>query len=1195
MKSHYRLAFVLAAMTVAGVSYEDLMVQASEGEISDAITVEQPIMEGAPDEAGQPLENTSPNNDSQATSEETAQPADPIEENKESEPTISPQPTGSDNSTVGVTSPSTSQENKSITLEELETELGVAVKDSVNELRRLNNLPSLEIDDSLQVAAKKLVNKEPTSPAFIKEYKNPHALDGKLAREENFKQLDVNNQEILASANHLKTSVKTIDLKNKSFRQLADDLVNRWFLDISDPMFSHRKQLLVKDWNLTGIGLKLTPTTLIGDYHNDGLKDDQGHTIRQIMDLDLYDGFDIHLTQYYGSDQKISSTEGPIYGTTLASFRDFVKAQVGQSETNPVTNQEVEFKEEQAKIILDGLSEYLNDKNDNKFNSQPKGQYSWQELARALRDYHFPDNNDYLNESLKAEIHRLFVKENGEDHDFQPGSFNELTIKRNDQKALKFLVSYEQDKFNYIEIPLESTGDINDQFARVRQNVFKDKDSAELYGRAIVSIQGSDDYYYDIFPTNHSNQTLYTVWFSKKRDLDETSKEYIERWLINPFIYGVTSEEDRQRFNQYRNHLLNKIRGLKYEEDVNGHIRILEGTPLIKENLDYNWHSDSGRDKFISKDGSSHAPYRDLAYTTPFLGEGPSYLIDVYKRENTPNLYGEKNLAEMELKRLLSDYSQLPDYAKYEQAENLFSDTVLKNIKTPDDYLALFTGRIERQAHMAGNPYYAYVYPKYWDHFKESYSEDFTRGKWATEEDKLLIADLPEGIDIKDHSYRDKEGTLRGQVFFDPNQVFFPKEFRFKQIKERLDAEPGATAIQVTKDEVKYKDNLSLKLGNFYLTMKNDDKLSKKAANYSQLEDAIAAGEAYVEGNPGWYYDIIKFGDKYLLSYGENRLESRWNPDNFHFTSYQVANEFADYIKEQPNVAIYEYDIVPLKQGYSNIAFQIQTKNIEYIDDSKRLLFVPEVLNSDNAGVGGQNIESKGNLADIYKEFQKNGQTSVEAEEVKPEEAIPEEKPGETEKEVKPKEETNHTPTWPNSKTNWEWEPLTKTTSSKRRVIAQGSQDREGLSTQQNHFASADQSVNYHISPTASSTKLPGQLYLELSDKVFSQLVTHLIQDYLQAQGDFSQDLAKRFAYLFEVQLVFKDVSQETLSEPARAELVLKEGEEVDQVVRYDVDQDEILETLDFQVEETRDEAGRLIKILSFEVTASGYYGVVLK
>ncbi|MGX7107252.1 CAP domain-containing protein [Hutsoniella sourekii] len=1082
MKSHYRLAFVLAILTITGMAAEDVLAMESGADVETSVNHQPQSVQGTVEEAPSEALNIPV-----AEGVTRSQPVEVFATDSES----------AESSIVEVTS---------LRVADVEAELSSAIQHSVNELRAHNNQETLQIDSQLQEAADKLVKTDPIGSESDR--KDPHANDDQYARQAGFQQSNIRQEAVPVVANHAKVTYTFDQIRARNFKQLADDFVNKWFLDLSDSNKNHRKQLLVPDWNLTGIGVSITPRIIVEEVKSEHMLDKYRLLVNQELQAKLIDGFDISVTQYFGSSRPIQSTHGLEEGVSLNSYDAYVLSQVGVKEWNPSESKFTEVSAEEANHILIEQRE----RNIGAVINYPAYQESNPEAKDFFESLRANQNNILSNDvlsQLDKELEQIIDWR----HHYQPGSQNLLSILYSEDVIGQRKVVYKDGKLEYHVIDRDLQREIDNRYSRISSNLFNTKEDAEAYGKTVVEELGEEDYYYDLRPYyEDGNVDHYSVWFKRKRPLDLTSKI--------GFTKGELGTDD-----------LKKFRSLKYTIDSNSKIVISEETPVIYEDYPLLKLDRVGTRTGVKGFISAYYWLRIL-HGASSESIHASESVSAYQRNPNIKFYASQQEAKQVADLMLSNYEYLPEYAK--DASELFSPEQLKSVKSKDDYLDLFTSYID--------PYnFIVIYPKYWDELRD------LKFKSIKSAHDFIKNNIIEGLDIYLWRNTDEEYGF----ILENEQILFTKEARM----EAMDLiKPSVRSIIVSKNPPRYGVPHVFKIGEFYFIQERDEfnDIIQSRVAYGSFEEAMEAGQAYVASRPEYVYDIFQVDDSYVVTYGKNLVESRWNPDRLSFNDRVTAQEMAEYIRSLPVVKKFDYQIVP-NGGYGG-NFKIRTDSIEFTDDYNGYLLVPAYLFSGNAGVDGEHFTGENQIVDFFSHLRRENQPTPSQPGVV---LVPSESPR-----IVPDDEN-------------------------RTIVAVESTHNVGLNprpmigaTTPDSQAQGDSSI-YQL----------GSLQVKLTPLGLSEVVQVLLEDYREVQDKFKDT----FAYLYNIQFVFGDVSQESLSEPAQAEIVLADGQEVDQVLRYDVVEEQILEELDFEVIDDFDSQGRLVRKLVFEVSVSGYYGVVLK
>ncbi|MGX7107253.1 CAP domain-containing protein [Hutsoniella sourekii] len=1194
MKSHYRLAFVLATMAAAGVSHETVHASENDPTSENNVTIES-------GELSNNLPNTlDPSDKDSLNTEDTLQISQEIELN---------------------------QEEQAI-LNKVEQNFGLAVEETVNNLRDRNGLNKLEHNDQLQVAAEKLVQDKPTGGQFSEAVQrelgdNPEIAIADQLGKEKAKDL-VNNapthlldhyyaersgfntkQGQYIAANHLQTTYILKDLASKNLEQVVHDIINRWFVDLSDPNHNHRNQMLDPNWTQTAVGVKINPLIKSGNIQINEMLDKLDIPLLREFNIDINSAYEINVTQYFGKTRKgdvpFHEIDTPV---SLPTLPIYVYEQIGKEETNPNTNSVKKIMDKKEADEILGAFEIPQSDGDS-FLEIPTDNWNKMLGISLLNN----QNHDILHRP-KALIN-AYVKSKISPT-YELGSKNILSINFNGKNVSQQQIARQADQFIFSPIDYEENLDINRNYAKVSENDFSSYKEAEQ--SAIDFLKSSNDYlnnYFYLIQTRRQNikgDLSYSVQFAEKKPLDLTSKIFLEKYvgksLAPKITYGEfdTDEKKIAELQRQIESLLRPIKGLKENDykiivdikdnQLTGIVRFKPDIPVVIENRPLNDLNIAGYPFDRDTRLKNYMNISDSEGMIRYLGDSRLLnefeLISAYREDFTVPMFSSKQRAENYMNDILNGLAPLPEYlAKVSSLIHSRNDLV----GYIDDHFGWVDSDVESSEDVAGTSkpytkYYAVIYPKLWSEYRDRRfksseeahqfaSERLSGFLWSITYDPTTLPD-PFANESDSRSYQ-------WMIQINPKQLFWSKDVAESNHKLLTSTDPR---VYVTSKDIieefkkspyrliRTPDEKGLhpylftyhssvpsmyhvfKMGDMYVTLSQNlwDSGQTVLKAYGDEKSAIQAGEKYLRDHPDASFDIFKFEGTYFLSIGRNRIESRWSPDNLSFINRTDAKKFADFISNYRDVKEFEYDIVPILSDegtpFRQDNYRIVTRKILFNGDKASLRLILEYLYSGNSGVGGQHIETKNQLRKIADELrQKNVSTS--------------------------KLETDY--------------------QREEEFVIQAAKQSEYLmpsiggspvypSNQESHAPSTLAEVNQSVYQL-------GRLQVKLTPLGLSEVVQVLLEDYLEIQAKFKD----KFAYLYNIQLIFSDISQEVLSEPAQAEILLKEGEEVDQVLRYDLEEDQVLEELEFEVIDDFDDQGKLVRKLVFEVHTSGYYGIILK
>ncbi|MGX7107254.1 hypothetical protein ACWOBE_05560 [Hutsoniella sourekii] len=103
------------------------------------------------------------------------------------------------------------------------------------------------------------------------------------------------------------------------------------------------------------------------------------------------------------------------------------------------------------------------------------------------------------------------------------------------------------------------------------------------------------------------------------------------------------------------------------------------------------------------------------------------------------------------------------------------------------------------------------------------------------------------------------------------------------------------------------------------------------------------------------------------------------------------------------------------------------------------------------------------------------------------------------------------------------------------------------------------------------------------------------VKDLFHPNQSIDPALVDRFDYLYRVEFIREEEKIKELEDELEGLFVLGEGEEVGQVVRYDLDNQEIVDELDFEVIDDLEVEDKMVRHISFKISQAGCYGIILK
>ena len=103
------------------------------------------------------------------------------------------------------------------------------------------------------------------------------------------------------------------------------------------------------------------------------------------------------------------------------------------------------------------------------------------------------------------------------------------------------------------------------------------------------------------------------------------------------------------------------------------------------------------------------------------------------------------------------------------------------------------------------------------------------------------------------------------------------------------------------------------------------------------------------------------------------------------------------------------------------------------------------------------------------------------------------------------------------------------------------------------------------------------------------------VEDLFHPNQTIDPALVDQFDYLYRVEFIREEEKIKELEDELEGLFVLEEGEEVDQVVRYDLDKQEVIDELDFEVIDDPEVEDKMVRHISFKMSHAGCYGIILK
>ena len=960
-------------------------------------------------------------------------------------------------------------------LKDVEAEIANAIIQRVNDLRVLNGLNKLEKNQSLEEAANTLVNQHPISEDFIAKNGGVHNLDTTTAKEAGF-------QSDYVPANHLYTEYTLENLQNLDLKTLASDFVNKWYLDLADTQKLHRQQMLTKDWTQTGVGVDILPKVMVGDYSNEYLKSKFGDTVATKTIVELLDGFQIHVTQYFGNQDKsaTNSTVGLNQSVSLENYESFIKNQVGKEELNPNTGIKVLLDSQTANQEI-ALQSKINQTHGTELQDlinkplEIAGPFSEETLMAHLKLTREPLNEGSLTEQLKSQIlEKLQQDQSGTDIKVVELTKNQSTlsqwklVNQNGQKDL---------------IPLSTnqsqTRPADKQFSMTPSNIFNSRDEAIQYGQQMLA--DKPNYYFSLAKMADGK---YSVWFTEKMVLRQDTKYILEHEAL---------------YKRYAEDLIQDLAKMYVDFTAEVYVR-----PDQRSAQDYD--RDGIVDTLYGIRINPSTPTQDLGLSLP---ETDAWM-SLYK----PLGKGEQDMVFEEADGLVSTHTlsvSLPWDAKYvplyysegSMASNYYSNGIIEQHFINQDIL--------------NNPYY-----KSYELAKQAANSSGLTSNYK-------IIRMPLGYTYINTNKQNTNIPERTNVYLATN--------------------PNTLANSIDNYANYYKLRYDIfELGGLYMATLYPESMPNPA-NESYFDDkdkAIIAAQEYLSSHPDTYYDIFRVDDKYIVRYANNRLETRWVPDAMFFQNDSEADQFANFISKQ--VRTYDYEVVPDRYGF----YKIKTNCIVYFDDQDGLLLIPQYLSSGNSGILGQDTGYGTQLADVYAKFRRQAVGNTD----------PQPTPG-------PIDDLN---LWnedgAGSDNAWNYLPNTPIVSAVENI--QTNSPVVGASQ-----AQAAILQNLGLSMTGLSSNQADQqdlmmrrIRLVMKESNLNQWINFLLTNLFAPDQTSHDHLKEAFDLLYQLEVLFKDSTQTEFAEPVPVEVVLFQGEEVDQVVEMNPSTNEELGTIGFQVEE---------------------------
>lgn len=1085
--------------------------------------------------------------------------------------------------------------SETITLSEVESVMGEAVIDVVNNLREINGLNRLNQNDALTKAAKELVALKPISDEFKETYGDAHAQDQVIADKHGY-------QSDFTPANHLHLEVKLSDYQGKSLTEIASQFVNKWYLDMSNPDLAHRKQMLTKAWQETGIGVSIAPKFILGDLKNTNIKSKFGDVIVSKNTLELLDGFDIHISQYFGSTEAKKDYRYVDRSVSLPNYADYVESQIGQTEVNPMTGQEVTLDSDTARreIRRQRWDNYLGNQPEELLTVSVEAEIETKILNRLLSTKS-SFNSIIIEDLLQKEI---LNKLNDELTLTEWSSPHTLIIEKDQEILGQWKLSP-----NMGQLALSPYIDNSqpNQSITNQPKIFETNEAAIEYGERVI--RQYPDHYLTLVRMRDGK---IATWFPEKQIMTEELKL--------TFNSVVAHQAD---ILALKHDLAQIFKGFEAE--------IIQAPESIQKNKDlfYSYNDGDNNPKVYQLKISENTPivYGDISLSEIYNDISKKYdivwpIYNVYHPEDldltTPLTPGDflTNIQPDKFDQLITSYREP-------------SDMVMHDYYTFLDipYNALYINRtlyLEQSFPSAKKLSRLSHYLLYWNQYLDLIKENkpellendyfvltnlsniFTKNYYDTVKDTLDKSEALASI----QKLRDRYGdTFTIGIKREP-YYFYPKWIKTENTKHLEGIFSDKNNIYMFSDEdsiiadsklynlynlgvwisgdsdMVHQDGYHVyKMGDMYSVeyipaFKEDDGIRYA---YESLDQAITAAKTYVETNPKLFYDIFKVDDTYIVKYSENRIQTRWNPDNMYFDQSTNAEKFAQYIASQ--VREFDYEIIPDRIGY----YRIQTNKILFKDDQDGLFLIPEYIGTGNSGSLGQNMTPDGlNLTDMYQEFRRKPGTT---------------QPGTTQ------------PVAPNFPIVDDQSPM---------VFAEDDKIKGENSGETKIHANPSNSnapIKYRLKSQPQKSSHRGQanqtsvesrfsrVRFNPSKSVLEQIMNVIITDLISQTLDLSDEVKTRFDLFHHIELMFKDLSDQELSEPMDVQVLLYDGDDVEAVVLYDQTTEKDIESIDFEIKEVPvgelpeefagyDKTkikGDIARILVYKITQSGDYGIQFK
>lgn len=1092
----------------------------------------------------------------------------------------------------------------SIQMSDIQKGISEAIIQRVNDLRTLNNLKPLTSSVKLEEAANILVAKKPISKEFLEQNNwDAHNQDRDVAKAVKYKSAFV-------PANHLYTEFILKDLNDLDLKKFASNFVNKWYLDLADSSHRHRNQMLGEKWIETGVGVWIQPKVMVGDYRNEYIKSKFGDTLSSKTMVELLDGYDIFVTQYFGSGDLSEEKNTPEDMTpsnskktnkesvSLENYTEYVLSQIGLGEFNPQTKNYVELTEDMAYKEIK-RQEKINNKYAIDYSgyvdSEIKldGKFSPENIIKELTYFRDIITTNILPENISEQIMNKISK------DDSGIEINVIEVLKEDRIFNNYKISKDSNNFSKL-IPYSPvkmlSGEIDKDYSIIKENLFNDLQKAIDYGNEIIA--NLKDYYFSIAQMKDGQ---YSVWFTKKMIMREDTKAIIDHTKNDPFedflfdlqqIYIGIEKRLTEKSNDSQP-VINEIPDNKQ--------------PASNLNTPVTTYANTQANDMITLPKAETArPFASVVIDTR-----GSYVIDLNSSvfsDNTPvlksihpikilvddtleliNLDVEKDTFVRELSDMLSgvtyEYIAVPWNSKY-----------LKQFDKNNDGWVAFNRYVD-----FGNETINY---------SNTYQEAEKKGaSIAKSGEKVLVSRTAQGyyfIVVPEEVYSSNFNTI------DDLKIGYKTLGDTKQFNVNPSPELGGYTIEITRPRLSNEplwaeeDKQNVYIYNSLDELKTD--LSLYASHFGQRYDIYELGGKYAVAfealatqnpdnekvfksiemaqnkakeflakNPGYFYDIFQVDDVFVVRYGESRLETRWNPDAFYFRNKQDADHFAQFVASQ--VRSYEYSIVPDRNGY----YKIDTEKIIFHDDQDGLVLLAAYLASGNSGILGQDSVHD-SYQDIYEDLRRKNLVVINP-------------------------SLDDFDIWYEPTTldfDWTYVPTVYAEDKSQTTDTLG-QTLTPISAQ--NEITRNLGLLGTVAQTAPQDAMMKRIRLVLTDVNLSQWINYVLVNLFGEDQTGYEAFKEKYDLFYQLEVLFKDSTQETFAEPLKVELVLLPGEEVDTVIEHDITTLEEKGTIGFQVEErTLDQVladfpdmhnaltgQEKVKVLTFELKQASNFAIKLK